>query len=127
MQVPVSDTHAVATDGTILRGSYSHDLGADNQPQQQAAQQQLSAVDIASGVVGQRCYSGDKNEAYRVALWQLVRRLIAGAVVLVDALHTSRQTAALLGPPDLYFIVQVQANQPVPLAQRSEYCVYTRC
>ena len=121
MKAQVPEAKAVAIDGKTLRGSCNHDLDSDGKPREQAPQQQLSAVDIDSGVVvGQRGYSGKKDEAEGAALRQVVLTLAAGTIVIADALHTSRKTAALLCRLGLYYIFQVKANQPKLLEQLSE-------
>ena len=121
MKAQVPEAKAVAIDGKTLRGSHNHDLDSDGKPREQAARQQLSAVDIDSGVVvGQRGYSGKKDEAEGAALRQVVLTLAAGTIVIADALHTSRKTAALLCRLGLYYIFQVKANQPKLLEQLSE-------
>ena len=71
---------AVAMDGKVLRGSYDRDLGEDGKPLDKPAQQQLSALDIDSGtVIGQRGFSGRKDEAEGAALRELADELPAPA------------------------------------------------
>lgn len=107
---------AVAMDGKVLRGSYDRDLGADGKPQDKPAQQQLSALDLASGtVIGQRGFSGQKAEAEGAALRALARQLEPGTCVIADALHTNRGTAQDLLDRDLHYILTVKANQPTVL------------
>ena len=121
MKAQVPDSEAVAIDGKVLRGSYNHDLDADGKPHEESAQQQLSAVDIDSGVVvGQLGYSGKKDEAEGAALCQVIMALAVGTIVIADALHTSRQTAELIGQLGLYYIFQVKASQPTLLETLSE-------
>ena len=97
MKAQVPEAKVVAIDGKTMRGSYNHDLDAHGKPREEAAQQQLSVVDIDSGVVvGQLGYSGKKDEAEGAALRQVILSLAVGTIVIADALHTSRATAALL-------------------------------
>ena len=122
MKAQVPEAKAVAIDGKTMRGSYNHDLDAHGKPREEAAQQQLSVVDIDSGVViGQRGYSGKKDEAEGAALRQVILSLAVGTIVIADALHTSRATAVLLCQLGLYYILQVKGNQPKLLEQLSEY------
>ena len=51
----------------------------------------------------------------------MVLSLAVGTIVIADALHTSRATAALLCQLGLYYIFQVKGNQPKLLEQLSEY------
>ena len=122
MQAQVPEKKAVAIDGKTLRGSYNHDLDADGKPRREAARQQLSAVDIGSGVVvGQRGYSGSKDEAEGAALRHVVPALPAGTIVLADALHTSRETGELICGLGQYYVFQVKGNQPTLLETLSEH------
>ena len=101
---------AVGLDGKVLRGSYDRDLGADGKPLDQPAQQQLSALDLASGtVIGQRGFSGRKDEAEGATLRELVTQLAPGTCVIADALHTDRGTAQHLLDHGLDFILTVKA------------------
>ncbi len=112
---------AVGLDGKVLRGSYDRDLGADGKPLDQPAQQQLSALDLASGtVIGQRGFSGRKDEAEGATLRELVTQLAPGTCVIADALHTDRGTAQHLLDHGLDFILTVKANQPTVLEQVRE-------
>lgn len=112
---------AVGLDGKVLRGSYDRDLGADGKPLDQPAQQQLSALDLASGtVIGQRGFSGRKDAAEGATLRELVTQLAPGTCVIADALHTDRGTAQHLLDHGLDFILTVKANQPTVLEQVRE-------
>ena len=113
---------AVAMDGKVLRGSYDRDLGEDGQPLDKPAQQQLSALDIASGtVIGQRGFSGQKDEAEGATL-RAVAGELAGtdACVIADALHTNRPTARHLLGLGLDFLFTVRDNQPTVLEEVEE-------
>ena len=113
---------AVAMDGKVLRGSYDRDLGADGQARNQPAQQQLSALDLDSGtVIGQRGFSGQKDEAEGAALRELACELAgSGACVIADALHTQRHTAQHLLDLGLDFVLTVKDNQPTVLDEVRE-------
>ena len=113
---------AVAMDGKVLRGSYDRDLGADGKPLDKPARQQLSALDIDSGtVIGQRGFSGQKDEAEGAALRELADELAdSGACVIADALHTNRPTAQHLLDLGLDFLLTVKDNQPTVLEQVCE-------
>ena len=104
---------AVALDGKVLRGSYDRDLGADGQPLDKPAQQQLSALDLDSGtVVGQLGFSGQKDDAEGAALRELVRDLAGtGSCIIADALHTQRGTAQHLLDLGLDYLFTVKGNQ----------------
>ena len=122
MKAQLPATRAVAIDGKTMRGSYNHDLDDDGQPREEAAQQQLSVVDIDSRtVIGQIGFSGKKNEAEGVVTRQLLPRLAPGTIVIADALHTSRETAALIVQLGQFYILQVKGNQPLMFEQLSEY------
>lgn len=86
---------AVALDGKVLRGPYGRDLGADGQPLDRPAQQQLSALGLDAGtVVGQLGFSGQKDDAEGAALRDLARDLAGtDSCVIADALHPQRCTA----------------------------------
>ena len=104
---------AVAIDGKHMRGSYDRDLGADGEPRDEPAQQQVTAVGIGSGVVvGQLGYSGKKEDAEAAALRKVVLELEPGTVVVADALHTQRATAQLLEDLGMYYVFTVKDNQP---------------
>ena len=110
---------ALARDGKVLRGSSDRDLGADGEPLDQPAQQQLSALDLDSGtVVGQLGFSGQKEDAEGAALRTLAEDLAGtGVCVLADALHTQRGTAQKLLALGLDFVLTVKENQPTVLEQ----------
>ena len=109
-------------DGKVLRGSYDRDLGADGQPLDKPAQQQLSALDIDSGtVIGQRGFSGQKDEAEGAALCELADELAgSSACVIADALHANRPTAQHLLNLGLDFLLTVKDNQQTVLEQVCE-------
>ncbi|MDE0262713.1 MAG: ISAs1 family transposase [Bryobacterales bacterium] len=112
---------AVAMDGKVLRGSYDRDLGAAGRPLDKRAQQQVSALDLASGlVIGQRGFSGLKDEAEGVTLRELATQLQPGTCVIADALHTDRGTAQHLLDHGLDFILTVKDNQPTVLDEVRE-------
>ena len=112
---------AVAMDGKVLRGSYDRDLGADGRPLDKRAQQQVSALDLASGlVIGQRGFSGLKDEAEGATLRELATQLEPGTCVIGDALHTNRGTAQHLLDHGLEFILTVKDNQAAVLDEVRE-------
>ena len=112
---------AVALDGKVLRGSYDRDLGADGRTLDKPAQQQLSGLDLASGmVIGQRGFSGLKDEAEGVTLRELVTQLEPGACAIADALHTTRGTAQHFLDHGLHFILTAKDNQPTVLEEVRE-------
>lgn len=112
---------AVALDGKVLRGSYDRDLGADGRPLEQRARQQVSALDLASGlVIGQRGFSGLKDEAEGVTLRALATQLKPSTCVIANALHTDRGTARHLLDHGLDFILTVKDNQPTVLDEVRE-------
>ena len=110
---------AIAMDGKVLRGSYDRDLDADGKPLDKPAQQQLSALHIQSGVVvGQRGFSGKKDEAEGVTLREVAEELAGpGVCILADALHTNRPTTEFLLDLGLDFVLTAKDNQPTVLEE----------
>ena len=97
---------AIAMDGKVLCGSNARDLDEDGQPLDKPAQQQLSVLHIESGaVVGQRGFSGKKDEAERVTLREVAG---PGVCILADALNSDRPTAQHLMGLGLDFVLNVK-------------------
>ena len=78
-------------DGKLLRGSHDRALGADGQPLDKRAEQQVCAMDLASGlVIGQRGLSGLTDEVAGVTLRVPATQPQPGTCLIADVLHTDR-------------------------------------
>ncbi len=114
---------SIALDGKTMRGSYDRDLGQDGKLRNERAQQQVSAVDIGSRmVVGQRGFTGKKEDAEGLALRELIDTLnLKGACYVADALHTNRETAQHIINQGCHYLLTVKGNQPKLHEQLAEY------